>query len=202
MSFNQSESNSKGKILVFSAASGAGKTTVLNHLREKMPRLVYSISATTRQPRSHEKNGVHYFFMTIEEFKNKIKNNKFAEWAEVHGNYYGTPKKFIDDTITSGRNIIMDIDVLGKKKLDISYPEAVGIFISPPSMKELEKRLYRRKTDSEDIIKIRLLNAEKEIAFAKEHGNYEYNIENDCLEKTFAEAVSLVKRIIAQDKTV
>jgi len=205
MSLNQKKNNvlsPKGKILVFSAASGAGKTTILNHLKEKLPQLVYSISATTRQPRVHEKDGVHYFFMQVEEFKSKIKSNEFAEWEEVHGNYYGTPKKFIDATVSSGRHIIMDIDVFGKKKMDVAYPEAVGIFISPPSMKELEKRLYRRKTDSDGIIKLRLSNAAKEMAFAKEHGKYEYTIENDCLEETFAEVVSLVKRIIAQDKTV
>jgi guanylate kinase len=194
------EKNSKGKILVFSSASGAGKTTILNHLREKIPQLVYSISVTTRQPRDHEIDGIHYYFTGVEEFRKKIRNNEFAEWAEVHGNYYGTPKKFIDSTIKSGSNIVMDIDVFGKKKLDISYPEAVGIFITPPSIKELEKRLYGRKTDSGDTIKLRLLNSAKEIAFAKDYGKYEYFIENDCLEKALAETVSLVEKIITGKK--
>ena len=186
----------KGKIIVFSAASGAGKTTILDHLRQVMPELVYSISATTRRPRAHEKDGVHYFFLTEEEFHKKIGNDEFAEWALVHENYYGTPKSFINATVLSGRHIIMDIDVYGKVKFDRAYPEAVGIFIKPPSQKELERRLHGRGTDDEKTIALRLSNALEETAFAQEKGKYEYTIINDDLAATQQEVVDLIQKII------
>ena len=131
----------KGKIIIFSAASGAGKTTILDHLRQIMPDLVYSISATTRPPRDHEQDGIHYFFLSEDDFKKKIDNDEFAEWEIVHDNYYGTPKSFINETINAGRHIVMDVDVYGKVKFDKVYPDAIGIFIKPPSLEELEKRV-------------------------------------------------------------
>jgi guanylate kinase len=184
----------KGKIFVFSAASGAGKTTLLNYLQSSVPNLVYSISATTRPPRVHEKNGVHYFFMGEAEFKRKIANSEFAEWAIVHNNYYGTPREFIDTTIASGRHIIMDIDVFGKKKFDESYPCAVGILLVPPSLVVLRRRLESRKSDSREVIELRIANAEKEMSFAKEMGKYEYTVINDGLEKAKADVVAIVKK--------
>jgi guanylate kinase len=187
----------KGKIFVFSAASGAGKTTLLDYCRSLVPNLVYSISATTRPPRSHEKNGIHYFFMSQAEFKCRLQNNEFAEWAIVHDNYYGTPRRFIDDTIASGRHIIMDIDVFGKKKFDRIYPDTVGVLLIPPSLDLLRQRLERRKTDSREVIELRIANAEKEMTFAKEHGKYEYTVVNDDLEKAKAEVVAIVKKEIA-----
>ena len=200
INFLNTETNSKpskpGKIIIFSAASGAGKTTILDHLRSAVPDLVYSVSATTRKPRSHEKNGVHYFFMSVDEFKKKINADEFAEWEEVHNNYYGTPKSFINKTINAGRHIVMDIDVYGKAKFDTAYPDAVGVFIKPPSPEELENRLRKRGTDSEDTIALRMKNAEKETAFAKNNGKYEYTIVNDDREKTKHEVADLVKSII------
>jgi guanylate kinase len=184
----------KGKIFVFSAASGAGKTTLLNYLQSAVPGLVYSISATTRPPRSHEKNGIHYFFMNEGEFRKKISNNELAEWAIVHNNYYGTPRRFIDEVIASGKSIIMDIDVFGKKKFDAVYPDAVGIFVRPPSLDELRRRLERRKTESREVIDLRIENAAKETAFAREQGKYEYEVVNDDLEKAKAEVVAIVKK--------
>ncbi len=186
----------KGKIFVFSAASGAGKTTLLDFLKVNVPDLVYSISATTRTPRSHEKNGVHYFFMNEGEFKQRINKNEFAEWAIVHNHYYGTPKHFIDDTINAGKHIIMDIDVFGKKKFDSVYPDSVGVLLLPPSLTILRQRLEDRKTDSQDVIDLRIANAEKEMAFAKEQGKYEYTVVNDNLEKAKADVVALVKKEI------
>jgi len=186
----------KGKIFVFSAASGAGKTTLLDYLKANVEDLVYSISATTRLPRSHEKNGLHYFFMNEGEFKNRIANNEFAEWAIVHNHYYGTPKQFIDETIHSGKHIIMDIDVFGKKKFDETYPDSVGVLLLPPSLAVLRKRLQDRKTDSQEVIELRISNAEKEMAFAKEQGKYEYTIVNDNLEKAEADVVALVNNEI------
>ena len=185
----------KGKIIVFSAASGAGKTTILDHVRRVVPQLVYSISVTTRKPRRREKNGVHYFFIGVDEFKNKIDAHEFAEWALVHGNYYGTPRSFIDASIKAGKHVVMDIDVYGKIAFDKVYPEAIGIFIKPPSSQELERRLRSRGTESDDAIKLRLANAVKETGFAESAGKYEYTVINDDLEKTKKWIVDLVRKI-------
>jgi guanylate kinase len=190
----------QGKVFVFSAASGAGKTTLLDYCKTAVPDVTYSISATTRPPRAHEKNGVHYFFMGLAEFERRIRNDEFAEWEVVHNNYYGTPKKFIDDTIRSGRHIIMDIDVFGKKKFDLLYPDAVGVLILPPSLGLLRQRLERRKSDAKDVIDLRIVNAEKEMAFAQEHGKYEYTVINDDLEKAKAGVVAILKKEINATK--
>ncbi len=186
-----------GKIFVFSAASGAGKTTLLNYLRDTVPNLVYSISATTRKPRKGEKDGTHYFFLSEDEFKRKIAAGEFAEWAIVHGNYYGTPRRFVDDVIASGRHIIMDIDVVGKKKFDAAYPLAVGIMVLPPSIEILRQRLKGRGADSDETIELRLTNAVKEMDFAKTEGKYEYTVVNDDLKQTQQEVVAIVCNEIA-----
>lgn len=182
----------KGKIFVFSAPSGAGKTTILNKLKASVPNLVYSISATTRKPRPGEINGKHYFFMSVEEFKKMIDQQAFAEWAVVHENYYGTPRSFIDTTVEQGLHIIMDIDVFGKKQFDKLYPEAVGILIVPPSMAELERRLRGRNSDDDEIIRVRLRNASTEIDFASTQGKYEYTIVNDDFNRAVDEVIKLV----------
>jgi guanylate kinase len=186
----------KGKIIVFSAPSGGGKTTLLNYLRMKLPELVYSISATTRKPRIGEINGVHYFFFTEEEFKDRVQKDQFAEWAVVHGNYYGTPKSFIDNTINSGKNIVMDIDVFGKKKFDKFYPDAAGILILPPDLKELEKRLLGRGSENESSLRTRLENAKTEIEFAQTQGKYEYTLINDDLELAKKDILEIVISIL------
>jgi guanylate kinase len=186
----------RGKILVFSAPSGAGKTTLLGHLAGEVPGLVYSVSATTRKPRAGEVDGVHYFFMGKGEFEAKAANGEFAEWQAVHGNYYGTPHTFIDTVTASGRHIIMDIDVFGKKKFDAVYPEAVGILIAPPSMEGLEARLRARGTDDEGTIRLRLENARAEMEFARSEGKYEHEIVNDDLETAKVAVTALVRSII------
>jgi len=190
------EKTGAGRIFVFSAPSGAGKSTILSYLTEAVPGLVYSISATTRKPRVGETDGVHYFFMTTEEFETKAANGEFAEWERVHGNYYGTPRAFIDSVVAGGRHIIMDIDVFGKKKFDAAYPEAVGILIVPPSMEELEARLRARGTDDEATIRLRLENARTEMAFARSEGKYEYEIVNDNLKIAETETAALIKKIV------
>jgi guanylate kinase len=187
----------RGRILVFSAPSGAGKTSLLDHLREEMPGLVYSISATTRPPRAGEQDGVHYFFMGEDEFARRIERGEFAEWEVVHGHYYGTPRKFVDETVRGGKHIVMDIDVFGKKKFDAIYPDAVGILVKPPSITVLEERLRGRKTDSEETIQLRVANAREELAFAQREGKYEHSIVNDDLERTKKEVVELVRSITA-----
>ena len=185
--------NYRGKVFVFSAPSGAGKTTLLNYLKSAIPGLVYSISATTRKPRDGEVDGVHYFFLTEQEFKSRIEKDEFAEWALVHGNYYGTPKSFIDKTIAGGLHIIMDIDVFGKKTFDKSYPEAIGILILPPSMELLEKRLRGRGSDDEETVRTRLKNAMTEMNFAQDQGKYEFTIINDNLEKAKLETEQVIR---------
>lgn len=193
---NKNDGANKGHLIVFSAPSGAGKTTLLEHLRFCIPSLVYSISATTRQPRRGEQHGIHYFFMSEKEFRNVIDESGFAEWQMVHGNYYGTPRSFIDETLTRGMNIVMDIDVFGKKKFDAVYPEAIGILILPPSMEELEQRLRDRESETEESIERRMTNAHIEMNFALCEGKYEYRIINDDLEKAKNEILELVQKLI------
>ncbi len=190
----------KGSIVVFSAASGAGKSTVLNNLAKKIPELVYSISSTTRAPRGNEKNGIEYFFLTKDEFKKKIDEGGFVEWAEVHGNYYGTSFDFIEDQMKMEKTVVMDIDVQGKVLLDRKYSDAKGIFIDVPSAEELERRLRSRGTDSEDDIKIRLQNAVKEQEFARFEGKYDYYIINDDLEECVAKIERAVRLVMSQGK--
>jgi guanylate kinase len=186
----------QGKIFVFSAASGAGKNTLINHVQRTVPDLVYSISATTRRPRPGEVDGRHYFFLDDAEFRRRIDNGEFAEWARVHDHYYGTPKKFIDETLAGGRHLVMDIDVQGKKQFDLVYPHAIGILILPPGSEELERRLRMRKSDDEATIQLRLANAKREMAFAQEQGKYEYTIINDDLTHAKKEAVDLILSVI------
>ncbi len=159
--------------------------------------MVYSISATTRKPRPHEVNGIHYFFLSKSEFEVRIRNNEFAEWQEVFGNFYGTPKSFIDTTIKLGSHIVMDIDVYGKKKFDAVYPKASGILIMPPSLDELNKRLSSRSTETPQALQIRLNAAHKEIEFAQEFGSYQYTLINDKLEAAQVHILSMVDAITA-----
>ncbi len=134
--------------------------------------------------------------MSDDAFKQKIDAGEFAEWAQVHGHYYGTPKPFIDTTIASGRHIVMDIDVFGKKKFDALYPDAIGILLLPPSLTVLEQRLRLRNTDSEETIRLRLANAKIEMEFARSRGKYEYIVINDTLEKAKADIASIVGNAI------
>ena len=177
-----------------SAASGAGKTTLKDLVIKDFPDIKYSISATTRKPREGEIDGVHYFFKTKEEFEQMIKDNALVEYNLVHGNYYGTPKSFVEKTLAEGNRVLFDLDVFGKVNFDKVYPDATGIFILPPSEEELERRLRGRGTDSEDVIQLRLANAKKEIEFAKTKGKYEYTIVNDDLQKAADELRAILSQ--------
>ena len=183
----------KNKLFVMSAASGAGKTTLKDKVIGEFPDIVYSISATTRSPREGEVNGVHYFFKTKEEFEQMIKDDALVEYNLVHGNYYGTPKSFVEDMLRQGKRVLFDIDVFGKVNFDKVYPDATGILILPPSEEELERRLRGRGTDSEEVIRLRLENAKKEMEFAKTKGKYEYTIINDDLERAADELRAILK---------
>ena len=177
-----------------SAASGAGKTTLKDKVIGEFPDIVYSISATTRKTREGEVDGVHYFFKTKEEFEKLIKEDGLIEWNEVHGNYYGTPKFFVEDMLRQGKRVLFDLDVFGKVNFDKVYPDATGILILPPSEEELERRLRGRGTDSEEVIRLRLENAKKEMEFAKTKGKYEYTIINDDLERAADELRAILKQ--------
>ena len=184
----------KSKLFVMSAPSGAGKTTLKDLVIKEFPDMVYSISATTRAPREGEVDGTYYFFKSRDEFKRMIENNELVEWNEVHGNFYGTPKSFVEKMLSEGKRVLFDLDVFGKVNFDKVYPEAIGILILPPSLEILEQRLRNRHTDSDEVISLRLHNARKEIEFAKQNGKYEYEIVNDNLD----DAVNQLRKILSK----
>lgn len=179
----------KGRIFVISAPSGAGKSTLCSKITARFTDLAYSVSHTTREPRAGEKDGIDYFFISVEEFKDRIKNNLWAEWAEVHGNFYGTSLKFIQDKTAQGSHLLLDIDVQGAKQFKRSFPEAVTIFIMPPSIKALEQRLKKRATDSDEVIAKRIANAKGEIA---QSSFYDHIVVNDDLDRASKELVNIV----------
>jgi guanylate kinase len=173
----------KSRLFVVAAPSGTGKTTLCARLLKETPELMLSVSTTTRAPRGKERDGVDYHFISTDEFKKAIKADGFAEWAEVHGNFYGTHKKTIQKAFDAGKSLLLDIDVQGADSLKKSFPaETIRIFLQPPSMEELERRLRSRGTDSEESIQKRLLAAEKEM----EHmDHFDHVIVNDDLEKAY-----------------
>ncbi|GFN36349.1 guanylate kinase [Tepidimicrobium xylanilyticum] len=184
---------SKGFLLVISGPSGAGKGTVCRRILERNKKLVFSVSATTRLPRRGEKEGVNYFFVDEEKFNKMIEDGDFLEYANVHGNLYGTPKKFVLDQIEEGNIVILEIDVQGALQVKQSYPEAVFVFLLPPSMSELKNRIRKRRTESEDDIDLRFKNAFEELKFVDE---YDYIVINDEV----IEAVQKIEIIIEAEK--
>ncbi len=173
----------KGRIIVISGPSGAGKSTLLKMLLEKYKeKIKFSVSFTSRSPRKGEIDGQDYFFITQEEFEKDIQNDIFLEWAIVHGNYYGTSKKYIEEIINSGFDCILDIDVQGARNLMNKKIDALYIFIAPPSIEELKKRLLNRNTDTIETIEKRIKNAEEEMKY-KDY--YNYIVINDNLEIAF-----------------
>lgn len=177
----------RGRLIVFSAPSGAGKSTLKDALMARFPGLRYSVSATTRKPRPGEREGVHYFFKTPEEFRAMIERGELVEHMEVHGNLYGTPRAPILAALERGHSVIFDLDVYGKANFDRSFPEAVGILIVPPDLEVLEKRLVDRRSDSPETIRVRLANASRELDFAERQGKYEYRVVNDNFERALEE---------------
>ncbi|MDO9631601.1 MAG: guanylate kinase [Humidesulfovibrio sp.] len=168
-----------GLCLVISAPSGAGKSTLVERLRAEFPHFAYSISCTTRSPRGEEKDGVDYHFLTREEFVSRREAGHFAEWAEVHGNLYGTPKAPVEEHLAGGRDVLFDIDVQGALQVKSVFPQGLFVFIQPPSRQELERRLRGRGTDSDEAIAKRLGNALGEL---KQAGRFDYIIVNDDLD--------------------
>lgn len=182
------------KLFVISGSSGVGKGTVLKGFLEKNPNFMLSISCTTRAPRKGEVDGVNYFFLTKEEFQNCIDNDKFLEWAEFAGNRYGTKKKYIKQCLEEGKDIILEIDTQGALQVKKQMPEAVLIFICPPSLETLENRLRGRHTEDEATIQKRLQEVKIELERAE---NFDYKVVNDDLENAIAE---LEKIIIGEQK--
>jgi len=179
-----------GLLLVLSAPSGAGKTTLANRLRSEFPDAKVSISFTTRAPRGLEQNGVDYHFIDAVSFGKKIDAGDFVEYAEVHGNHYGTAKSFVEEAVHTRGVAIFDIDVKGGSNIKRFHPDAVLVFILPPSMEELGRRLRERKTDSEETIARRLLAARTEMQQGTR--DYDFIIVNDDIEKAFQQLKAIV----------
>lgn len=181
----------QGLLFVISAPSGAGKTTLCQSVRSEFPDLLYSVSYTTRKPRSGEREGVDYHFIAAEEFKKRIRQSRWAEWAEVHGNIYGTSADVIDEGLSAGRDILLDIDVQGAAQIRERYPDCITIFIMPPDRETLRRRLETRGTDDRKEIARRLKNAEKEMA---QRELYRHVIINDRLAQAQDELKTLVRQ--------
>lgn len=169
----------RGLLLILSGPAGVGKGTVCKALRERMPDLVYSVSATTRQPRPGEVEGVNYFFKSKEEFRRMIEQDELLEWAEYVGNYYGTPRAFVDSMLAAGRDVILEIEVQGALQVKEKFPQGTFLFLAPPDLQELENRIIGRGTESEETIRKRMEVARAEIELMD---HYDYVVVNDEIE--------------------
>lgn len=186
----------EGKLIVFSAPSGSGKTTIVQHLlAEKNFNLDFSISATSRQPRGQEKEGEDYYFMSVRQFKDHIKNEDFMEWEEVYrDNFYGTLKSEVERIWAKGKHVIFDIDVAGGLNIKHLFPErTLAVFVKPPSIDELKIRLKKRDTESDDRINMRVAKASVELATAPQ---FDFVIVNEKLDKALKESEELVGNFI------
>lgn len=178
------------RLIIISAPSGAGKTTLCELLKKDFNNIVQSISSTTRPQRTHETNGKHYFFISPELFEEKKSRGDFVEWAQVHGNFYGTSKQTVNELLSQGKHVLFAIDVQGALNLKKIYPkQALLIFIHPPSLDVLKTRLTQRQGDSADSIEQRLVNAESEI---NQSALFDYQVVNDKLEQAYSELKDIV----------
>ena len=186
-----------GKLIIFSAPSGSGKSTIINYLLGCRLGMAFSISATSRPPRGQERHGVEYFFLTPEEFKERIANDEFLEYEEVYENrFYGTLKSQVEQQLEAGQNVVFDVDVVGGCNIKQYYGDrALSLFIQPPSVEELRKRLVGRGTDTPEVIEDRIAKAEYELTFAPK---FDAVIVNDDLETAKAEALRIIKEFLAQ----
>jgi guanylate kinase len=182
-------SKQEGKIFVFSAPSGAGKTTILKQVIKDYPNIVFSVSATTRNKRNNEIDGSEYFFLTEEEFKRRIENDEFIEWEKFYDYYYGTLKSFVNESIKKGKSVLLEVDVKGALNIKKIYPDSILVFIEPPSFEELESRLKNRKTETEEDLKKRIERAKMELSLKDK---FDYFVVNNQLDT----AISKVKKII------
>lgn len=187
----------KGKLIIFSAPSGSGKSTIINYLMQQGLQMHFSISATSRAPRGTEKHGVEYFFLTPEEFRQRIANDEFVEYEEVYTDkFYGTLKSQVEHQLEEGQNVVFDVDVKGGCNIKKFYGErALSLFIMPPSVEELHRRLEGRGTDAPEVIQSRLDKAEYEMTFAPQ---FDKVVVNDDLETAKAEALALIKEFLGK----
>jgi guanylate kinase len=183
----------RGLLLVVSGPSGAGKGTICKALLEKHPEINISVSATTREPRKGEVDGVNYHFLTKDDFVEKLSEDGFFEHAKVYDNYYGTPKKFVIDKLAAGKDVLLEIDIQGAMQVREKYPEGIYLFVLPPSMSELKNRIIKRGSETQESLEKRFSSAFKEIDFIKK---YDYYIINDDLER----AVCTLENIIHAEK--
>jgi guanylate kinase len=194
------ENNSRvGNLFVVSGPSGAGKGTLLSQVIERIPDAWVSVSATTRSPRPGEIEGVHYFFLDTDHFKSLVEQDGFLEWAQVHDNYYGTLKQSVIDHMNAGDQVILEIDVQGALQVRKALPEAHLVFIEPPSLEELERRLRQRGTETEDVISSRMKTAEVELAQKME---YDVQVVNDDLERAVDELVEVINSFANDTKGI
>lgn len=186
---------SGGKLVIFSAPSGAGKTTIVRHLLSKMPELEFSVSACSRPKRAYETHGVDYYFLSVDEFKQKIKNDEFVEWEEVYkDNFYGTLKAEVERIWNKGKHVIFDVDVVGGLHLKNRFDDrALAVFVMPPSIQHLEDRLKSRDTETPESIARRIGKAENEL---KEADLFDKIVLNDNLEHAFEQAKKIVKEFV------
>lgn len=185
----------KGKIIAVSAPSGAGKTTIVKQMLKLFPEIIFSVSATTRAKRPGEINGKDYFFISENEFKEKIKNNEFIEWERFYDYYYGTYKYFINEITEQNKTIILEVDVKGALQLKKIYPEAKLIFIYPPSSQELINRLKNRKTETSADFDKRVKRAKMELSLKDK---FDYFVENNDLDKAILETKKIIKNILTE----
>ena len=181
----------RARLFVLSGPSGAGKGTILARVREERPELGLTVSAATRKPRTGEVDGVSYHFMSEERFLELVSQGAFLEWANVHGNHYGTLYSEVDKCLSRGQSVFLEIDVQGAFAVREKRPDAVLVFVEPPSIEELERRLRGRGTESEEAIRLRLANARHEMELA---GRYDARIVNDNLEGAVSELLALIDR--------
>ena len=178
-----------GNLIIVSGPSGAGKSAISAGVLEQLPRLRFSVSYTTRTPRGGEQNGIHYHFVSREEFDGLVRNGEMLEWAEVYGNFYGTSKKMIDEALTAGDDVLLDVDVQGARTICRKRPGAMSVFIMPPSYGVLRERLEQRKLDKAYVIEQRLRVANEEI---RQFADYDYLIINSDLGKAIEELKAIV----------
>lgn len=184
-----------GKLILFSAPSGSGKSTIINYLMQQGLGLHFSISATSRPPRGQERNGVEYFFLSPEEFRERIAHNEFLEYVEVYeGRFYGTLKSQVDAQLSRGEHVVADVDVVGAGRIKAVYGDrAMTVFVQPPSVDELRRRLEGRGTDSPEVINDRIARAEYELTFAPQ---FDVVIVNDRLEQAQTDALAAIRRFL------
>lgn len=188
--------NQKGKLIVITGPSGVGKGTIVKLLLAKNSQIFLSISATTRLPREGEINAKDYYFLSRVQFEQMIANHELLEWAEYAGNYYGTPKLPVLEKIAQGNIVILEIEVLGANQVKKSFPSATRVFILPPCVEELEKRLRNRGTDTPEVITKRLTKAREELAVSHE---FDYQVVNDTLDKAMTDLEHIINSIMTSD---